>query len=133
MNVWQRLNSSMKIFGHEWIESERFYEVTKESEISKTPTNALLKLDLLSTSLLLAKYCQSNRVRYAIEIKNIEEAIFANLLGATYMLCDKSLVKELVPIAQNYLFDTEILAYIKEDEIEEMAKAGVDGVIIVYR
>ena len=123
----------MKIFGHEWIESERFYEVTQESDISKTPTNALLKLDLLSTSLSLAKYCQSNALRYAIEIKNIEEAIFANLLSATYILCDKSLAKELMPIAQNYLFDTQILAYIKENEIEEMAKAGVDGVVIVYR
>ena len=123
----------MKIFGHEWIESERFYEVTKVSEISKTPTNALLKLDVLSTSLSLAKYCQSNGLRYSLEVKSIEEAMFANLLSATYLLCDKKIAKELMPIAQNYLFDTQILAYIKENEIEEMAKIGVDGVIIAYR
>ena len=123
----------MKIFGHEWIESERFYAVSKPSEINKTPSNALLKLERLSSSLNLAKHCQTNGLRYALEVENIEEAIFANLLSSTYILCEKALAKELMPIAQHYLFDTQILAYIKKDEIEEMAKVGVDGVVIVYR
>ena len=123
----------MKIFGHEWIESEHFYEVEMENEIARTPANCLLKLDSLNTSLGLAKYCQVNNLRYALEVQRIEDAIFANLLGATYILCNKKLAKELMPIAQNYLFDTQVLAYIKEDEIEEMAKIGVDGVVIVYR
>ena len=124
----------MKIFGHEWIDSERFYAVSKASDIKKTPANALLKVEGgLSNSLTLAKHCKSNRLRYAIAVDNIEEAIFANLLNATYILCEKSLAKELMPIAQHYLFDTQVLAYIKKDEIEEMAKVGVDGVVIVYR
>jgi hypothetical protein len=123
----------MKVFGHEWIESEHFYEVTNENEISKTPTNSLLKLHCLTSSLELAKYCQSNDLRYALEIESIKEAIFANLLNASYILCSKTLAKELMPIAQNYLFDTLILAYVKENEIEEMAKIGVDGVVIAYR
>ena len=124
----------MKIFGHDWIESERFYAVSKASEISKTPSNALLKVEGgLSASLKLAKYCKNNRLRYAIAVESIEEAIFANLLNATYILCEKKLAKEIMPIAQHYLFDTQILAYIKKDEIEEMAKVGVDGVVIVYR
>jgi len=123
----------MKIFGHEWVDSEHFYEVKEQSEIAKTPAKALLKLASLNDSLSLAKYCQGNGLRYAIEVQNIEEAIFANILGATYLLSGKKLAKELMPIAQNYLFDTQVLAYIKKDEIEEMAKAGVDGVVIVYR
>ena len=123
----------MKIFGHEWIESEHFYEVSTVDEISKTPSNALLKLGTLSSSLALAKYCQKNELRYALEIDSIEEALFANLLSATYTLSSKRLARELMPMAQNYLFDTQILAYIKQDEIEQMAKAGVDGVVIVYR
>jgi len=123
----------MKIFGHDWIESERFYAVTSLEEIEKTPANALLKVDVLSHSLPLAKHCQKNQLRYALEVKSIKEAIFANLLNATYVLAEKRLAKELMPIAQNYLFDTQILAYVKEEEIEEMAKVGVDGVIIAYR
>jgi len=121
----------MKIFGHEWIESEKFYAVSVESAIAKTPANALLKLDTLASSLDLAKYCQKNALRYALEVESIEEAIFANLLSASYILCNKGLAKELMPIAQHYLFDTQILAYVKKEEIEEMAKVGVDGVVIV--
>jgi hypothetical protein len=121
----------MKIFGHEWIESEAFYEVTSVEEISKTPANSLLLLNnTLPKSLKLAKHCQSNTLRYALVASSIEEGLFANLLNATYVVCEKELAKELMPIAQNYLFDTQVLAYIHKDEIEEMAKNGVDGVII---
>ena len=120
----------MKIFGHEWIESEKFYEVSSLEEIAKTPANSLLLLKSLPTSLELAKHCQTNALPYALEISSIEEAVFANLLNARYVVCKKALAKELMPIAQNYLFDTQVLAIINKNEIEEMAKCGVDGVII---
>jgi len=120
----------MQVFGHKWIESEPFYRVRSEAEITSTPPNGLLQLEPLENALTLAKHCQKNGLRYVLEIGSIQEAIFANLLGATYLLCNKALAKELMPIAQNYLFDTRILATIKEDEIEEMAKSGVDGVVL---
>ena len=121
----------MKIFGHPWIESETFYRVDSIESIKSTTPNALLRLEKLSCSLSLAQYCQKNTLSYSIEIENIKEAIFANLLGAKFILCSKKLARELMPIAQNYLFDTEILAYIlDESEIEELAKQGVDGVFI---
>jgi len=120
----------MKIFGHEWIESEAFYEVSSVEEISQTPSNSLLRLKSLHKSLELAKYCQSNNLRYSLVAFSIEEGILANILNATYVICEKELAKELMPIAQNYLFDTQVLADIYKDEIEEMAKCGVDGVII---
>ena len=123
----------MKIFGHKYIESEKFYDVKSIEEISITPANALLKLEKLPNSLILSKHCQANFLRYALEIESIEDAIFANLLGATYILCTKELAKELMPIAQNYLFDTQVLAYINKDGIEEMARCGVDGVIIINK
>ncbi|HIP50666.1 MAG TPA: hypothetical protein EYG94_01145 [Campylobacterales bacterium] len=120
----------MKIFGHEWIESEKFYEVFTVEEISKTPANSLLLLDTLPKSLELAKYCQENALRYALVVSSIEEVMFANLLNATYVVCEKELAIELMPIVQNYLFDTQVLADIHKDDIEEMAKSGVDGVIL---
>ena len=120
----------MKIFGHPWIESEKFYAITSIEEIATTPANTLLRLDALEKSLKIAKHCQKNALRYALKVNNTEEAMFANLLNATYVLCEKELAKELMPIAQNYLFDTQVLAYIQKDEIEEMAKSGVDGVIL---
>lgn len=121
----------MKIFGHSWIESEPFYKVRSIEEIALTPPNSLLQLETLPLHLELAKYCQKNQLRYTLEVASVKEALFANLLGATFMVCQKELAKELMPIAQNYLFDTQVLAEISdEEEIEALAKAGVDGVIL---
>jgi hypothetical protein len=119
----------MKIFGHPWMESETFYSVESITEIARTPSNALLHIDSLSENIDLIRYCQKNVLPYALKISEIKEAIFANNLGAKYLLCSKELAKELMPIAQNYLFDTQVIAYIlDEKEIEEMAKSGVDGI-----
>ena len=119
----------MKIFGHPWIESESFYPVAIVDDISKTPSNSLLEIDsLTSKSLILLQYCQQENLRYAVHIKSIREAVYANSLEATFMLCEKELAIALVPIAQNYLFDTQVIAMAKEEDIELLAKAGVDGV-----
>ena len=119
----------MKVFGHRWIEYETFYSVENIEEIKRTPPNSLLHIDSLSDHIEIVKYCQKNSVSYALRVVEIKEAIFANNLGATFLLCSQSLAKELMPIAQNYLFDAQVIAYIsKESEIAEMAKSGVDGV-----
>jgi len=119
----------MKIFGHPLMESETFYSVESIEEIERTPSNALLHIDSLVEHFELIKYCQKNSLAYALKISEIKEGIFANNLGAKFILCSKELGKELMPIAQNYLFDTQVIAYIlDEKEIEEMAKVGVDGV-----
>ncbi len=120
----------MKIFGHPWIESPAFYLISKSEEIKLTPPNSIVKLNALNIEVM--QHCQKNSIAYAVRIYTIKEAIFANLLEARYLICDKALAKNLMPIAQNYLFDTQILAVIEdEDEIEEMAMVGVDGVIIL--
>ena len=121
----------MKIFGHPWIESEKFYPVTSIKQINNTPPNTTLLLNPLPKALKLAHYCKANQLPYALKINNIKEAIFANLLNANYLIADKELATQLMPIAQNYLFDTQVLAIIEsESEIETMALAGVDGVIL---
>jgi hypothetical protein len=117
----------MKIFGHPWIEHEPLYKITNQAEIKETPPNTLLKIDHFDIKLL--KYCQQNNLAYMVSIGSIKEAIFANIYQAKYVHCSKSLAKEIMPIAQNYLFDTQVIATIDEEkEIEEMAKANVDGV-----
>jgi len=121
----------MKIFGHPWIESEDFYKISLMEEIKFTPSNSVLHLKTLSFSLSLAKYCQQNHLAYMVEVETIKDAIFANSLNAKYILVSKELATELMPIAQNYLFDTQVLATIfDENEIEEMAKQGIDGIFL---
>jgi len=120
----------MKIFAHPWIKSEQFYTIYSQEEIKKTPANSIVLLPPLPSSLDLAKYCQQNHISYTLRVESIKDAIFANLLGATYTISSKELASKLMPIAQNYLFDTQILAEIKNDnEIEEMAQINVDGVV----
>ena len=117
----------MKIFGHKDIDHEQLYKVSSANEIFKTPNNSLLKIESFDIDLL--KYCQANNLRYMVRVTDIKEAVFANNFKATYMRVPKKLAKELMPIAQNYLFDTQVIAIIDaEKEIVEMAKTGVDGV-----
>lgn len=117
----------MIIFGHTEIDHEQFYKIGSADEIFKTPANSLLKIESFEISLL--KYCQANKLRYMVTAVDIKEAIFANIFEAGYIRVSKNLAKELMPIAQNYLFDTKVIAIIDDEkEIEEMAKAGVDGV-----
>jgi len=120
----------MKIFGHPWIKYEKFYPVNSIDEIKETPPNSIVSIEPLPSTVELAKYCQANSLDYTLRVENIREAIFANLLKARYIISNRALAKELVPIAQNYLFDTEILVEISQEiEIEEIAKAGIDGAI----
>ena len=119
----------MKIFGHPWVESEPFYPVKTIEDITATPSNSLLEItSLCDDSFGLLKHCQKNALRYAVHIQNIKEAILANSLNATFVVCHKELAKELMPIAQNYLFDTQVIAVAREEEIELLARANVDGV-----
>ena len=120
----------MKIFGHPWLPSEEFYPISSIEEIEKTPPNSIVELKPLSFSVELAQYCNQNNIAYALEVETIKDALFANQMGCRYIITNKSLAKELMPIAQNYLFDTQVLAKISdEEEIEGLAKYGVDGVI----
>ena len=120
----------MQIFGHPWLESESFYAVSSLEEIRQTPSNTTIELAPLSLSLELAQYCYVNNIPYAIKVESISNAIFSNSLGAKFMLVTQELARELMPIAQNYLFDTHILAYVRNElDLEKMAKIGVDGII----
>ena len=120
----------MLVFGHKWIESPKFYKIETIVDIKNTPHNSTLLLSYLEVSIDIAKYCKKNSIPFAIEVNSIKDAIFSNLLNAKYIIASKELAKSIMPIAQNYLFDSLVLAKISsEDEIEEMAKSGIDGVI----
>ena len=119
----------MKIFGHPWIESELFYPVNTIADISETPSNSLLEVASLSSkSIALLHHCQEENLSYAVHVTSIKDAIYLNSLMATFILCEKELAIALMPIAQNYLFDTQIIAIAKEEDIEPLARAGVDGI-----
>ncbi|MBN2825369.1 MAG: hypothetical protein JXQ76_08600, partial [Campylobacterales bacterium] len=112
------------------IESEKFTRVYNIEDIKNIQPNSIALLEPLVESIELAKYCFKNSIRYVVPVGTINEAIFANELGATYMICKEENGFIIQPIAQQYLFDTEVLVLIaNEKEIAKLALQGMDGVV----
>ena len=122
----------MIIIGHPWIESSRFRKVFSKEDIEQSEANDVVLLEPLVDSVELAKYCQSNDIPYAITVNSLNEALFANALDATFMICKEEEALLIQPIAEKYLFDTKVLVLIHEEkEIVKIARSGIDGVLFV--
>jgi NAD(P)H-dependent flavin oxidoreductase YrpB (nitropropane dioxygenase family) len=120
----------MLIVGHPWIKSQKFYKVCSLEDIKKSQADEIILLETLANSYALAQYCQENGIVYALETTSLDDALFANALGAKYMVCEENMALIIQPIAQEYLFDARVLVRIdNEKEMTKIAKAGIDGVI----
>lgn len=120
----------MIIIGHPWIKSTQFCKVFSLENISQCTTDAIALLEPLVDSYKHAQYCQSNAIAFAVVVSTLDDALFANALGAKYIICEEEVALMIQPIAQEYLFDTRILVLIHaEKEISKIARGGIDGVI----
>ena len=120
----------MKIIGHPWIESERFVTVDSMEKIMGSPAGSVLLFDDLSVSIELLHYCQREGLPFALRAGESKTALFAHALNARYVIAEKVIAQAIQELAQNYLFDTQILVEIQnENEIEKYARMGIDGVI----
>lgn len=120
----------MVIIGHPWVESSRFCKVFSIEEIQNTAPNEVVLLEPLADSIELAKYCQKNDIPYALPIKTVNEAIFANALDANFMIAEEDEACVIQPMAQEYLFSTRILVLIHDEkDISKIARSKIDGVI----
>lgn len=120
----------MLFFGHRFIESEIFYHISDMDAIVKTPPNATLYLYFSEENLDMIDYLRANEIAFVLHVESITQLLYAHALGAKYVTLQKDLAKTAQKIAEEYLFDTKILAHIQsEDEIEELAFEGIDGVV----
>jgi len=120
----------MIVIGHPWIKSQCFAKVSSIEDIKNTKANDIVVLEPLADSHSYAEYCQNNSIAYAVLINTLEDAVFANALGAAYMICEEADALMIQPIAQEYLFDTRILVSIEnKKDISKIAKSGIDGVV----
>ena len=120
----------MFIFGHRFIKSHNFYHITDIDAITNTPPNSTLVIDFNEDDLDIIEYAFTNEINFSLNVKNITEIIYASSLGASYIIIPSKLAKIAQDIANNYLFDAKILVHVEdENEIEELAILGVDGVI----
>lgn len=120
----------MIIIGHPWINSQRFCKVFSIEDIKKSKANDIVLLEPLVDSHQYAQHCKEHNISFAIVINNLNNAIFANALGAKYMICEEDIALIIQPIAQEYLFDTRLLVLIHDEkEISKIAREHIDGVI----
>ena len=120
----------MIVIGHPWIESPKFCKVFSEEDIKKSDPKSIVVLEPLVDAHRLAAYCQKNGIAYAVPVNKLKEAVFANALGATYIICEEDDALMIQPIAQEYLFDTRVLVLIHDEKsIAKLARSFIDGVI----
>ena len=120
----------MIIVGHPWVKSQKFCKVFSIEDIKSSKPEDIVLLEPFVESYEYAEYCQTNNIPYAIVVNSLDDAIFANALGAKYMICEEEMALVVTPIAQEYLFDTCVLVLIhNQKEISKIARGGIDGVI----
>ncbi|UCN00679.1 hypothetical protein LCX93_01840 [Sulfurimonas sp. SWIR-19] len=120
----------MLLFGHRFIKSEKFYHVSDTDAIVQTPPASIIYLEFEEKNLDIIEYLNQNSIKFALKVQDVTELIYASALGAGYIHVEQKLAKTAQKIAENYLFDAKILVHIEnEDEIEEMALLGIDGVV----
>ena len=117
----------MIIIGDKYIPYENISVIDNIDDIKSTKPNSTI---LFSFDKDIMSYCMKNNINYAVEISSITESIYSNNLDAKYILPNNELLEIVQKIAENYMFDSKILATIlNEESIEAIALKSIDGAI----
>lgn len=117
----------MIIIGDKLIPYEEIFFIKDIKEIENTKANSTIGF-VYNENLL--EYSFKNELSFVVIVNSIKEAIYSNSLRAKYIIAQKDLSKELQKIAENYMYDSKILAIIdSNNEFEEIAKNEIDGII----
>lgn len=117
----------MILIGDKLVPFDNIFNISSIEEIKNTKANSIISFRYNES---LLSYCFENELKYAVIVTSIKEAIYANSLDAMYIVCEKELSKDVQKIADNYMFDSKVLAIIKSsEELEEIAQNEIDGII----
>ena len=117
----------MIIIGDKYIPYENISVINSIEDIKSTKPNTTVVFDFDKD---MMKYCMENDINYAVRIVSVKESIYANNLNARYILPNNELLEIVQKIAENYMFDSKILATIQNEEsIEDIAIQSIDGAI----
>ncbi|QOR00779.1 hypothetical protein [Campylobacter sp. 2014D-0216] len=115
----------MLIFGHPLISMEKMKRF--KGEINQTVVNCF---DYDEKIIQLA---QEKKCDFAVFVKNEEEVLLSNALGAKYILInDQALAKIASKMAEFYMFDSKILLILDklENNLKSAYDLSVDGVCL---
>ncbi len=117
----------MIIIGDSYIPYENISIIGSIEDIKSTKPNTTVVFDFNKD---MMSYCAKNDINYAVKINTITQSIYANNMNARYILPNSKLLEIVQKIAENYMFDSKILATIQSEEsIENIALKSIDGVI----
>ncbi len=120
----------MIILGHDFIKSEPFYFIKKVEDIINTPSNSTIVFEFSEKNLEFCEHCQKEDVSFAIIADVVKDVLFANSLGASFIICDKKLSPKAQKLADEYMFDAKILLYgVDNADLEWAADLGIDGIL----
>lgn len=119
----------MILIGDKLVPFEDIFLIKNIKDIENTKANSTVLFDFDEEILT---YCYKNELFCAVVVNSIKEAIYCNNLNVKYIISEKELSIELQKIADNYMYDSKILAIIDSNkELEQVAKLEIDG--IIYR
>lgn len=117
----------MILIGDKLIPYASIFNISSIEDIKNTKANSIISFRYNEN---LLTYSFKNELDYAVVVSSITEAIYANSLNASYIICEKNISKDIQKIADNYMFDSKVLALIESSkEIEEIAQNEIDGII----
>ena len=118
----------MQIIGHKLIEYENF-------NLIQTVEN-ILNFDnlIFEYNENFIKNAKNSGKTYSVIVRNLNEAVLANTLNAKFIIIEKnniSIAKEVVKLAEFYLFDSKIAVIIEnyEKDLLNAINLRVDAVI----
>ena len=119
----------MILIGDKLVPFEDIFLIKNIKDIENTKANSTVLFDFEEEILT---YCYKNELFCAVVVNSIKEAIYCNNLNVKYIISEKELSIELQKIADNYMYDSKILAIIdSNEELVQVAKLEIDG--IIYR
>lgn len=117
----------MILIGDKLVPFEEISNILNIEDIKTTKANSTIAFGYNEE---IMKYSFENDLNSAVIVNSIKESIYANALNAKYILANKNLAKDIQKTAENYMFDSKVLAIIESnEEIEEIASYEIDGVI----
>lgn len=120
----------MIIIGDKLVPYEKIFRIYHQEQIAETQANSTILFKYNSSMLT---YASQNNLPYAVVVTSIKEALYSNALTAKYIICQKDIAKGIQKIADNYMFDSKILAIIESnEEFETVVLDEIDGVIFQH-
>ena len=120
----------MILIGDQNIDCEKIVKIGSITDIASTPSHSTVAFYF---DFELLKHTQKNSIYSAVIVQTIQEIVYASQLEVRYIICSDDIVQQGQKIADNYMYDSKILAIIEdESQIEKIALDEIDGAIYKY-